>query len=192
MSVELPDRPSAAYLSQSSAPASPLDSSRPASPTFAAAAPRSTHAYPQTPDLSLGESYTPTTSYPPSTAAASLKSGSATPRSGSLSKDPLLKRQQQQQRRAGSGLLTQWFNNKGIPNEDRGRRRLSSSQVEAAPSVEATSRDSVRRIAAGQEGARRPWWHISREMAQRIVGFGMIALSVSGSQLAQKSIDPGN
>ncbi|KAG0654602.1 hypothetical protein C6P46_001577 [Rhodotorula mucilaginosa] len=175
MSVELPDRPSAAYLSQAS---SPLEadsaSSRPASPTFAAA--RSTHAYPQTPDLSLGESYTPATaSYPPSTAAASLKSGSATPRSGSLSKDPLLKRQQQQ-RRGGSGLLTQWFT-KGISHEeDRGRRRLSSSQVEAAAAPSGgeslTSRDSVRRIAA----SRRPWWHISREMAQRIVGFGMIAL----------------
>lgn len=178
MSVELPDRPSAAYLSQAS---SPLEadsaSSRPASPTFAAAAARPTHAYPQTPDLSLGESYTPaTSSYPPSTAAASLKSGgSATPRSGSLSKDPLLKRQQQQ-RRGGSGLLTQWFN-KGISHEeDRGRRRLSSSQVEAAAAPSGgeslTSRDSVRRIAA----SRRPWWHISREMAQRIVGFGMIAL----------------
>ena len=171
MSVELPDRPSAAYLSQASSPLEADSSSRPASPTFAAA--RSTHAYPQTPDLST-EPYTPaTTSYPPSTAAASLKSGSATPRSGSLSKDPLLKRQQ---RRGGSNLLTQWFNNnKGLrapQQEERGRRRLSSSQVEAAaPSVESTSRDSVRRIAR-----RRPWWHISREMAQRIVGFGMIAL----------------
>ena len=173
MSVELPDRPSAAYLSQASSPLEADSSSRPASPTFAAAAStRSTHAYPQTPDLST-EPYTPaTTSYPPSTAAASLKSGSATPRSGSLSKDPLLKRQQ---RPGGSNLFTQWFNNnKGlsVPNEERGRRRLSSSQVEAAaPSVESTSRDSVRRIAR-----RRPWWHISREMAQRIVGFGMIAL----------------
>lgn len=158
----LPNRPTAAVVVghgiTSSGPSSPVydESSRPPSP-LAATAPRSTYSYPQTPDLD---------SYPPT-----AKSTPAPSRSGSHSKDPLLKRD----RLASKNPLERLFNlhapvssRRQEEEEERGRRKLSSSQVEIG------SRDSVRRLAAEQEAKKRGW--ISREMAQRIVGFGMIAL----------------
>ncbi|GAA5982327.1 hypothetical protein JCM10908_006600 [Rhodotorula pacifica] len=158
----------ASPIAEHSTPAYTLDNSRPASPTGHE---RASYAYPQTPDLS----------YPPSMSA---NSSPAPSRSGSHSKDPLLKRQ-----RASINPLKQWLTAGGGGGrhlsathelEERGRRRLSNSQVEANP------REAVRRMASQQsetftrsssgKAEKGPWWKISREMAQRIVGFGMIAL----------------
>lgn len=153
----LPNRPTAAVIVDhgitSSEPSSPTydGSSRPPSPRASTA--RTAYSYPQTPDLD---------SYPPT-----AKSTPAPSRSGSHSKDPLLKRD----RLASKNPLKRLFNlsaPRRQEEEERGRRKLSSSQVETG------SRDSVRRIAAEQQAQQRGW--ISREMAQRIVGFGMIAL----------------
>ncbi|GAA5869215.1 hypothetical protein JCM3774_003982 [Rhodotorula dairenensis] len=182
MSVSLPECPTAAHLSDDSKsrPASPLSASD-APAHSAAAAPRPTsYAYPQTPELS-------TLSYPPSSAVSSVQSTPAPSRSGSHSKDPLLKAQNRNRQQQSSGIKQWFFNSSGSNKgrlggqhelEERGRRRLSASRLEGDAGSHLSSRDSIRRMVATTETAeaKRPWWRISREMAQRIVGFGMIAL----------------
>ncbi|GAA6032438.1 hypothetical protein JCM8097_008175 [Rhodosporidiobolus ruineniae] len=171
--MELPNPPTAAYLANAAAPepfalsSPPLSSpsspfpSRPASPTH-----RTAYAYPTTP--SVGQS-----TAPPS-------------RSESRSKEPLFKRERRRAKE-GSSWFSRLFGQQGpaqeaVELEERRGRRLSSSQIEAAfernRAADAVSQRSGRTavttaVSVKEKG---PWWRLTRERAQLVVGFAMIIL----------------
>ncbi|GAA5946674.1 hypothetical protein JCM10213_004650, partial [Rhodosporidiobolus nylandii] len=170
--MELPHPPPAARtatrpqpdLSSPPTPSSPFPS-RPPSPTS-----RVSYAYPATEP--------PTPSIAQTSAPAS--------RSASHSKNPLLKRRRSSQRKGVAG----WFGRlldggkgdqkqENVEMEDRGRRRLSVGQVEAA--LDANRKEELRRAEQGSKASvtsreKIPWYKMTRQRAQLAVSFGMVAL----------------
>lgn len=159
--MDLPHPPRAVLNpSSSSEPSSPFPS-RPPSPVSPATKTRVSYAYPPTPEIhspSLG---------------GSVGSTPAQSRSGSLSKNPLLKRAHGQGRVEDRGALRRWIGHALEGKKDRAR----SDALELEEQLR--GRSTARRGSAGQaeaELARRPRWKWTRERAQLAVGFAMIAL----------------
>ncbi|BGP35596.1 hypothetical protein JCM10296v2_007437 [Rhodotorula toruloides] len=161
--MDLP-HPPRAVINPSSAPSSPFPS-RPPSPVSPATKARVSYAYPPTPEVhspSLG---------------GSLGSTPAQSRSGSLSKNPLLKRAHGQGRGEDHSALRRWIGHALGVKKDRAR----SDALELEEQLR--GRSAARRgpeLAAEAELAaqttRKPRWKWTRERAQLAVGFAMIAL----------------
>lgn len=172
--MDLP-QPPRAVINPSSEPPSPFPS-RPPSPASPAAKTRVSYAYPPTPDI-----LSPTVpSFPPSL----VGSTPAQSRSGSLSKNPLLKRAHGHGRGEDRSALRRWIGHAFGTRADKARsdaveleeqlrgrpaRRVSVGQAEAELAAEVE-------LAAEAEKSRRTRWKWTRERAQLAVGFAMIAL----------------
>ncbi|GAA6008799.1 hypothetical protein JCM10207_001728 [Rhodosporidiobolus poonsookiae] len=151
--------PSSSAFDFSPPTSSPI-SSRPPSPSGQ----RISYAYPVTPSVG--------TSAAPSAAAS---------RSGSLSKDPLLRRQRN--RGGVAGWFRRFLADTGSQQEshelgERRGRRLSAAQVEAALDRNREREDARRAVKAQAASAaeKGPWWKLSKERQQLVVAFAMIAL----------------